>query len=128
MILFSFAQNLRAWNSHSSYDISNRNFPSSDIDDCDFDGRRNTSPVTFPREKLLPTDKEITFHHELRTPLRGLWNDIRDGKRKRMTSTIQHIFGSSVFRRDACVIAIMPSYDIGTREVRTFLILLAQIA
>jgi len=59
------------------------------------------------------TGKEITF--QLRSPAapgvygRGAVNDIRGGRRRadgRAALTIQHIFGLSVFRRDARVIAV----------------------
>lgn len=112
-----------AWNSHPGHDISNRNFLSCDIDDHDFDGRRNISLVTFPREReTSTTGKEITFHRATYTALgvygRGTANDIRDGRRKGMASTIQHIFGSfGVSSKRARVIAVPLN---GTREIRWF--------
>lgn len=118
-----FSTELATWNSHPGHDISNRNFLSSDIDDHDFDGGRNISLVTFPREReTSTTGKEITFHRATYTASgvygRGTANDIRNGRRKGMTSTIQHIFGPfGVSLRRARVIAV-PSNE--TREIRWF--------
>lgn len=103
-----FFTKLAAWNNHPGHGISNHSFLSSDIDNRDFDGGRNTSLVTFPRQReTSTTGKEITFHRATYPASgvygRGTANDVRGRRRKRMASTIQHIFGSfGVSLRRAC--------------------------
>jgi len=87
-------------NSHPEYEISNRNFLSSDIED-DRDGRRNTSRWLFLARETSTTGKEITFHQATYLALGvyglGAANDIRGGWRKEDFDDSAH-FRSFVFR------------------------------
>jgi len=105
-------------NSYPEYEISNRNFLSSDIeDDRDSDGRRNTSRWLFLARETSTTGKEITFH-QATYPAPGVYglgaaNDIRGGWRKEDFDDSAH-FRSFVFRWGARVITVLSN---GTENV-----------
>lgn len=126
-IILSFPQNLRIWNSHSRHDISNRNFLSSDIDDHDFDGGRNTSLGDFSsRERNFYDRRGNYFPPSYISRFGGLWNSERHSRRK----TKEDAFDDSAhFRFFRCFIEMRVSSPSSHHvNVRGALILLTQIS